>query len=376
MRTFLSLLPVLSFLAAAAQAPKQPALPDANELVRAGIAAQQHGDNRSAIEDFQKALVIRPDMVEAHTGLGAALAAAGQLDAAIAEDTRALALASDKTAVRMNLGMAYYKKGDVPHAREQFETVHAAMPLDVSAAVLLGYVYIEMGKEAEAVDLLTPLEPDHKSNMDLEYVLAFSLIQTGKDEEGVSRMEKVAQTTHRADAYVIAGAALLHRQEMSRARIDLDAALSLNPSIPGLASMAGQACYAMGDMQAATLDFQAALRQNPRDFNANLDLGAIRLQEKNFADARPLMELALELQPRTPIARLEMAKLDEAMGKFPEAAVVLEALVRDEPNWIDAHWDLANTYFELNRHEDGKRERQIAQDLRIRQQKDTPEAKQ
>jgi Flp pilus assembly protein TadD len=375
MRTFLFILPALGFVVATGQAPKPSSLPDADALVRAGIAAQQHGDNLSAIEDFQKALAIRPDMVEAHTGLGAALGATGQLDAAIAEDTHALALASDKTAVRMNLGMAYYKKGDVPHAREQFETVHAALPLNVSAAVLLGYVYIKMGKETEVVDLLTALEPDNKSDMDLEYVLAFSLLQTGNDKEGVPRMEKVAQVTHRADAYVIAGAALLHRQEMSQARTDLDAALRLNPSIPGLASMAGQACYALGDMKTATLDFQAALRQDPRDFNANLDLGAIRLQERDFEDARPLLELALELQPRSPIARLELAKLNQAMGKFAEAAAVLEVLVKAEPNWIDAHWDLATAYFELNRPEDGKRERQIAQELRIRQQKDVPETK-
>jgi len=375
MRTFLFILPALGFAVATGQAPKQPSLPDADGLVRAGIAAQRHGDNRSAVEDFQKALAIRPNMVEAHTGLGAALAATGQLDAAIAEDTRALSLASDNTAVRMNLGLAYYKKGDLPRAREQFEAVHAALPADVSAAVLLGYVYIKMGKEADVVDLLTPLEPDNKSNMELEYLLAFSLLQTGNDKEGVPRMEKVAQVTHRADAYVIAGAALLHRQEMSQARVDLDAAMRLNPSIPGLASMAGKACYALRDMQTATLDFQAALRQDPRDFDANLDLGAIRLQERDFEDARPLLELALELQPRSPIARLEVAKLNQAMGKSAEAAAVLEDLVKAEPNWIDAHWDLATAYFELNRPEDGKRERQIAQELRIRQQKDVPETK-
>ena len=253
--------------------------------------------------------------------------------------------------------------------------MHAALPADVSAAVLLGYVYIKMGKEADVVDLLTPLEPDNKSNMELEYLLAFSLLQTGNDKEGVPRMEKVAQVTHRADAYVIAGAALLHRQEMSQARVDLDAAMRLNPSIPGLASMAGKACYALRDMQTATLDFQAALRQDPRDFDANLDLGAIRLQERDFEDARPLLELALELQPRSPIARLEVAKLNQAMGKSAEAAAVLEDLVKAEPNWIDAHWDLATAYFELNRPEDGKRERQIAQELRIRQQKDVPETK-
>jgi cytochrome c-type biogenesis protein CcmH/NrfG len=77
-------------------------------------------------------------------------------------------------------------------------------------------------------------------------------------------MEKVAKETHRAVAYVIAGAPLLHRQQMSDACADLDAAMQMDPAIPGLATMAGQARYAMGDSQTATLAFQTALRQNPR----------------------------------------------------------------------------------------------------------------
>jgi tetratricopeptide (TPR) repeat protein len=160
-RSIFFLLLALSFLAAVAQTPKQESSVNADELLRAGIAAQRHGDNQSAIEDFRKALAIQPRMVEALAGLGEALAATGHLDEAIEEDTRALAAAPDKTAVRMNLAMAYYKKGDLARAREQFETLHAAIPRDVSAAVMLGYVYIKLGREAAAADLLIPLEAGH-----------------------------------------------------------------------------------------------------------------------------------------------------------------------------------------------------------------------
>jgi Flp pilus assembly protein TadD len=353
---------------AVGQAPMQSSSTHAEQLLHAGIAAQQHGDNLTAIEDFRKALAIEPRMTEAQAGLGAALAATGHFDEAINEDVRALGSATDKIPIRRNLAMAYFKKGDLAHAREQFETIHAAMPHDVPAAVGLGYVYIKMGRETEAVDLLTPLERGHEADTDLEYLLAFSLIESGNWKEGDPRMEMVAKAAHRADAYTIAGADHLHRGEMSDARDDLDAAMHLNPSIPGLATMAGQAQFALGDMKEATLDFQTALRQNPEDPTANLDLGAIRLKERDFENARPLLELALQLQPKLPFARLEMAKLDEATGKYAEAATALEDLVKAEPNWVHAHWELANTYNELDRPEDSRRERAIAQQLMDRQQ--------
>jgi len=360
---FLSVL-TLGLVAAQGQTAKQASSGDADEFLRAGIAAEQHGDVRSAIEDFQKALAIEPGLVQARVGLGVALADTGKFDAAIEEDLHALPAAADKNAVRMNLGMAYYKKGDLAHAREQLETVHAAAPRDVSPAVLLSYVYVKMGREAEAVDLLMPLEAGNESNTDLEYALAFSLIQSGRDKDGVPRMEKVAQATHSANAYFIAGATHVARQEMSDARTDLDAARHLDGSIPGLPTFIGQAEYALGDMKAAAADFQTALRADPRDFNANLDLGAIRLKERDFENARPLLELAVELQPASPIARLELGKLNEITGKYAEAAAGLEALVKAEPEWMDAHWELANTYFLLDRPEDGKRERMIAQQLK------------
>jgi tetratricopeptide (TPR) repeat protein len=360
---------------AAGQAPMQTSPANADRLLRAGIAAEQRGDNRTAIEDFRNVLAIQPNLVEARIGLGAALAATGHYDEAIDEDTRVLAAASDKTPVRMSLAMAYYKKGDMVHAREQLETIHAAMPRDASAAVMLGYVYIRMDREADAVDLLTPLESGHEGNMDLEYVLAFSLIQTGNAKEGDPLMEKVAKATHKADAYVIAGADHLHRGEMPDARIDLEAAMLLDSSIPGLATMAGQAEYAMKHMNDAALDFQTALRADPRDFDANLDLGAIRVKEKNYESARPLLELALELRPGFPLARLEMAKLNDATNRYAEAAAALEDLVKAEPNWFDARWELAIAYLNLGRLDEGRRERVIAQQLKASQHQNEPDTK-
>jgi tetratricopeptide (TPR) repeat protein len=270
------------------------------------------------------------------------------------------------------MALAYYKKGDLAHAHAEFEAVHAARPLDLSAAVLLGYTCIKLGKEAEAAALLAPLEPGHESNMDLEYVLAFALIQSGKETEGIPRMEKVARATHSADAYVIAGSTHLSRREFREARVDLDAAIELDASLPGANTMAGQARDALGDSEAAATAFQAALRQDPRDFTANLYLGTIRLNQRDFESARPLLELAVELQPTAPLPRFEMAKLNGMTGRYAEAAATLEDLEKTDPNWLDPHVELATIYYKLNRPEDGRRERDIVQQIEASQQKAGP----
>jgi Tfp pilus assembly protein PilF len=70
-----------------------------------------------------------------------------------------------------------------------------------------------------------------------------------------------------------------------------------------------------------------------------------------------------------------MAKFWDATGKYGEAASALEDLVKTEPNYFDAHWELASAYYGLGRPADGKRERMIAQEIQKRMQEEHPESK-
>lgn len=360
---------------AAVQAQQTPPSAGADEHLRNGVDAQRRGDVSTAINEYRQALAIDPGKLEARANLGAALSAAGQFDAAIDEDYRALAQAPGNISLKKNLGLAYYKKGDMAHARTEFEAVLAARPTDLGTAVLLGYADIKLEKGPEAAAMLTPLEAGHESNMDFEYVLAYALMLAGKQGEGLPRMENVARATHSADAYFLAGSARLPRKEFKEARADLDAALELNPSLPGLWTQAGQARDALGDTEAARTAFEAALRQDPKDFLANLYLGTMKLKQRDLDGARPLLMLALQLQPTMPEARFQMAKLNSMTGNNADAAAALEDLVKNDPKWLDAHVELAALYYKLHRPEDGAREREIVQQIETQQQKAGPQGK-
>jgi tetratricopeptide (TPR) repeat protein len=372
MRSVSFLVFALGLQTMARQNAQQASPANIDALLSAAVAAQQRQDYASAIEDYRKILAIQPKQAEARANLGAALSAAGQFDEAIEEDKKVLEAAHENTAVRMNLALAYYKKGDMPSANAEFETVHAARPADVKAAMLLAYTDIKVNKGAEAATLLAPLEPGHESDTDFEYVYGYSLILSGKSADGLPRMETAARATHSVDSYVIAGTERLHRSEFREARADLDAALEIDPSFPGLYTLAGQARDAMGDTAASVPAFQAALRANPKDPAANLYLGVTLLKQRDFDGARPLLELALQLQPGLPLARFQLAKLDSLTGKYAEAAAALEDLERNDPTWLDPHVELALLYYKLHRPEDGQRERGIVEQIEAKQQQAGP----
>lgn len=356
----------LILLVAVATAWAQQADPD--QLLNAAIQAQQSGDMETAIRDYREVLKLRPDTVEAKVNLGAALVRLGRFDEGIAMYRSALPGVSFKNPVLLDLGLAYYKKGDFPKAREQFLDLHRLAPKDLRAALLLGDCDLRTGKPQDAVNLLLPFAPENSRNMDLQYVLGSALIAAGQRRQGVLRIETVAKTNRSADSYLLAGATLLDMNDFQSARRDLESALRLNPELPGIYTLVGKARDNVGDIPQAEEAFRKALDINPNDFDANLYLGAILYKQRKMQDASLYLDRALKLKPSDTMARYESAMWKSTEGQYGAAAAQLEQLVKDDPNWLDPHVELATLYYKLHRPKDGDRERQVVQRLTAEQQ--------
>jgi Flp pilus assembly protein TadD len=355
-------------LPALAQGP--PASPD--RLLSRAIEEQQKGDLASAIRDYRAYLAVRPNTLAAHVNLGAALAHSDQLDAAVAEYQAALRLDPQQPSVHLDLGLAYSRKGDPDHARVEFDAAHQASPQDPRIAILLGDAEARTGKAADAVAMLTPMEPENAGNSDFEYALGEALIAGGHPRDGAQRVEKSAALSNSADSWMLAGSTLLDLNEIPQARRDLDNAMKLNPSLPGLCTMDGTARDKDGDADAADPAFRMALQQNPNDFEANLYLGAILLKERKMDEAKTYLQKAMQLNPASTLARYETAMWLSTSGQYQDAAGILEKVTADDPQWLDPHVELASLYYKLHRPDDGKRERAIVDQLTAEQQQKGP----
>ena len=70
---------------------------------------------------------------------------------------------------------------------------------------------------------------------------------------------------------------------------------------------------------------------------------------------------------------MALIALDE--GKLDESRQILEALVKESPQFTEAHVSLATVYYRLKRKEDGDRERAIVQRLNAEAQAREPGAR-
>ena len=189
----------------------------------------------------------------------------------------------------------------------------------------------------------------------------------------MQRAEKAARNGNGADAYALAGATLLQINEYERARHDLDTAIRLDPKLPAAVySMDGQATDKTGQPQAAEPVFREALKLDPNNFDANLYLGAILYKRRQMDEARTFLEHALSINPKSSMARYEVAMLNSTDGQIEKLQQELEKLVKDDPLWLEPHVELASLYYKLHRPADGARERQIVDRITAEQQKEGP----
>jgi tetratricopeptide (TPR) repeat protein len=96
------------------------------------------------------------------------------------------------------------------------------------------------------------------------------------------------------------------------------------------------AALSVGDLGQAETDLQTILRKTPADTHALNLLGIVRVQQKREADAEPLFQQAIALQPNYAGAHASLGLLYAQMGKDDLAVPSLKEALRLDPGRKDA----------------------------------------
>ncbi len=141
-----------------------------------GIDLAKQGIFEEAIADMSRAIEIKPNYAEAHSGLGAALVTVGQVDEGISHLQNALRLGFDTAETRCNLAIGYYQLRKIALAEQE---CLAALELDPSypdAHNTIAAILAERGNLDEAISHLksaihfAPGYPDPYANLAKAYL--------------------------------------------------------------------------------------------------------------------------------------------------------------------------------------------------------------
>jgi len=335
---------------------------DFERLFTRALELHQAGDILGAIDTYKAALTISPGRADALSNLGAAYVRLGQYDDAIGQYEAALKAAPDSHATRLNLALAYYKSARPAQAIPHLRRVIASDPQARNAYLVLADCYLQTGQDEDAVSLLQPRAQMFGDDLAYAYVLGTAMLQIDP-YEGRKYVDRIFRAGASAEGHLLMGIAHLGRQDFRSAREELAQAVKLNPRLPTAQSLYGRALLSLGDQDGAELAFRRELEVNVNDFHANLQLGNLRRRGERFEDASAYLERAVAIRPGDLAARKLLADLRLQTGRTEEAVDLLEGIVREVPDLVEAHVQLATAYHRLKRAEDAQRHRTIVDQL-------------
>ena len=337
------------------------------ETLKHAVEQHQAGHYTEAITGYQTFLKAHPEAVAVRSNLGAALAHEGRFTEAIEEYKQALAAEPTNFGIRFNLALAYYKMNKVEQAIKEFEAVYAIQPANEPEhrrlLLLLSECYLRHGEDTKVIALLDPLADSDPNDLTLAYLLGTALLHQGEDQRGALMIERILRNGDTAEARMLMAYTRMKANDKKGATEEVDRAISLNPNLPEAYSLRGRLAYLAADLDGAEAAFRKALALDPTALDPLLWLGTLLREEGKLPEARPRLEQARQLQPKEIRVRYQFALLCSDEGDDKQAATLLESLIKDAPEYTEAHRSLSTIYFRLGRAAEGRQQRRIAEEM-------------
>lgn len=360
----------------AGQVPAQSAASLESEFERA-TRLHQSGDFQGAVRAYVAILEKYPARVDVRSNLGAAYSALGRYEQAIEQYKRALLIDSTNPAIRFNLAMAYYKAALFDEAATELEKFLKSVPNSpqtTNAQLVLADSYVRLGEYKKVIERLSPLADADPSNRTVAYLLGSALIGDSQLEKGQTIIDRLFRHEDSAEAHLLMASILLLADDAQGALKEAQRAVELNPKLPGLQAWHGRVLMRLGDTEKAKAAFRTELAANPNDFESNLYIGILLRQDKETDEALSYLKRAIQLRPREQYARYHLAAVYAAAGKPADALPLLEGVLKEHADFVEARVLLASVYYRLNRKEDGDREKALIQKSNAEQQAKQPGA--
>jgi tetratricopeptide (TPR) repeat protein len=291
-----------------------------------GLALQAQGNVKGAIACYHKALDLDPKLVEAHNNLGNALKAQGDVKGAIACYTKALDLDPKFAGAHTNLGTALKGQGDRKGAIEHYQKALELDPRHVLVHFNLGLTLQQQGDPAGAIACY------HKAlDLDPKYSLALVGLGNALKDQGNLKGAFACYTKaldlddpKNAKAYVGLGVAAKAQGELNGAIACYRKALDLDPKLVEAHYRLGHALKAQGDLARAIASYQKATDLDPKYAPAHYNLGNALKDQGDLKGAIACYKKALDLDPKFAEAHCNLGLVLRDQGHFAKALLALK----------------------------------------------------
>jgi tetratricopeptide (TPR) repeat protein len=291
----------------------------AQTAVEDGIAAFQRGDYGKARASLERA----PKDPRARVFLALTKAATGECDAALPELAKGFVAGEDRRL----------------------------------AGLALAQCHVTAKRFAEAGAVIAQLEKQFPADADVLYVSADYHMKAWND--AIYRMYQKAPASYRVDQ--LSAEVFETQGKYAEAIAEYRKAIEKNPKAIDLHYRLGRALLQQSHdpavLEEARKEFEAELALNASDAVAEYQVAQIYVTEQEKSKAAPHYERAAELRPDFAEALIAVAKLRLDAKRYADAIPLLEHAVKLQPRNETAHYNLMMAYRNGGRASDAEREK-------------------
>ena len=256
--------------------PNEAEAYNARGLARYG--QNQKDLSKLAVVDFDIAIKLKTDYVQAYANRGNAESDIGMYDAAIKDQDMALKLSPNYTSAYANRAWAYYKKEMYDQAIADSTRAIELNPNDADSYDRRGNSYFKKGAYDQAIQNYdTAIQLNPKSGHRFMY---------------------------RASAY-------LKKKEYDKVLADCQAGAELTPGLAEIYDLKGQAYTAKKEYDLALKNFDLAIKLNPKNASYHSDRGTALKEMGRLGEAQTEIQEAVAMEPKADRFKKELAELNQ-----------------------------------------------------------------
>ncbi|HZT36595.1 MAG TPA: tetratricopeptide repeat protein [Bryobacteraceae bacterium] len=307
---------------------------DPDVLVALGVTFAAAGLHAEALDPFEEAARRDPASFQARYNAGLAMLNTGRAADAIGYLRAGLALAPDSPDALSALSIAYVLSARYQEAKPALEHWIQLQPDNARARSMLALVDLRTGSPAESVRLLRKVIPELKDDPKPRFLLIEALNATERQEEALQAADEAARLFPD-----LAQAHLAKAQQLAR----------------------------IGRYQEAGPEFERALELAPGRVDALLGLAEVQQKQGRYADSLATYRQALAADPASLTAILGAARDLLSLQKLAEAREILERALERHAASSQLHYELSRVYARSGERDKAAEQMRITQELRSRE---------
>jgi len=287
------------------------------------------------------------------------LASRKQLVPAIREFEIANALSPGTFEILRDLGQAYLRNGQPGKAQSVLEQALTVNPESAEVLYLLAQAQTDQQRDVDALDLLVRAKKLAPQNTDVLLLMARLSMKQAFYEDAITVLsEATTIAPRRPDLHAALGESYFTIGKTEVALEEFKLLLQLDPSAQSYAFMG--LCYRhLGKFDEAKQYLQQGLKADPHNIPSLFNLGYIAKRQGDFVQGEHYFSRALRMDPDYSDALFEMGSLKMEEKRYAEAIPVLRHCTEVSATPAQAYYKLASAERNLHQMEAAQRDMKI-----------------